>query len=385
MDIQKGQRVKLNDIVSNEKLFQVEVGISGISVDIACFGLDSQQKLSNDAYMTFFNQPTTPCGAIELSASNGTSVSFSCQLDKLPSSINSLVITAAIEGNQTMRSIQSGYLKFQVAGQITSQFTFSGQDFQDEKAVMLGELYRKDGTWRFMANGQGFNGGLSALVKHFGGEVLEEDSPKPKQETSSISLSKITLEKSGDKISLEKPKNNEGYGEIICNLNWSSDVKKGFFGGSKKIDLDLACLFELNDGWKGVVQALGESFGSYDSAPFIYLDGDDTTGKSQSGEFIYINGDYLKEIKRICVFAFIYDGIVKWKEANALVTVNVPNNPVIEVKIDSSSSQLSTCAIAMIENENGNLKVTKLEKYFEGHKELDKYYKWGMKWKVGSK
>jgi tellurite resistance protein TerA len=343
--------------------------------------LDKEQKLSDDSYMTFFNQPKTPCGAVELNCVNN-SVIFTCVLSRLPSTIDRLVFTAATDSNKTMNSISEGYLRFQES----SQFLFTGHDFSNEKAIMLGELYRKDGAWRFMANGQGFNGGLSALVKHFGGEVSEENIPqKPEKETSSLSLSKITLEKSGDKISLDKPKNNEGYGEIICNLNWSSDVKKGFFGGSKKIDLDLACLFELNDGWKGVVQALGESFGSYDSAPFIYLDGDDTTGKSELGEFIYINGDYLKEIKRICVFAFIYDGIVKWKEANAVVTVNVPNNPIIEVKIDSSSSQLSTCAIAMIENENGNLKVTKLDKYFSGHRELDKYYKWGMNWKAGSK
>ncbi len=198
MDIQKGQRVKLNDLGLNSQSFKVDVSISGITVDMACFGLDSQQKLSNDAYMTFFNQSKTPCGAVELSISNVNSVSFLCQLDKLPSSINSLVFTAAIEGNQTMRAMQSGYLRFQVDSKIVAQFTFTGQDFQDEKAVMLGELYRKDETWRFMANGQGFNGGLDSLVKHFGGEVLEE---KPVQK---ISLEKKITEAAPKLVDLAK-------------------------------------------------------------------------------------------------------------------------------------------------------------------------------------
>jgi tellurite resistance protein TerA len=381
MDIQKGQRVKINDLGINSQSFKVEVSISGITVDMACFGLDSQQKLSNDAYMTFFNQPKTPCGAVELSTSNTNSVSFLCQLDKLPSSINHLVFTAAIEGNSTMRSIQSGYLRF-LAGQTTSQFSFSGQDFQDEKAVMLGELYRKDGTWRFMANGQGFNGGLASLVKHFGGEVLEE--VKPTKVESKLSLSKITLEKTGDKISLEKPKNTEGYGRVVCNLNWNPNTTKGFFG-QKSIDLDLACLYELSNGKKGVIQALGKTFGSYEREPYIYLTGDDRTGENSEGEFVYINGNNLRDIKRICVFTFIYRGVANWQNSDAVVTVNVPNNPVIEVKLDSSSSKLPMCAIAMIENDFGKFKVTKLNEYFKGHKELDRNYGWGMSWTIGWK
>jgi tellurite resistance protein TerA len=383
VDIQKGQRVKLSDVVSDTQSFQVEVSISGITVDMACFGLDSQQKLSNDTYMTFFNQPKTPCGAVELFTSNANSVSFLCQLDKLPSSINHLVFTAAVEDNRTMRSMQTGYLKFQVTGQTTSQFSFSGQDFQDEKAVMLGELYRKDGAWRFMANGQGFNGGLDSLVKHFGGEVLEET--KPPQVESKLSLSKITLEKSGDKISLEKPKQGSGYGRIICNLNWASGTKKGFFSKSNSIDLDLGCLYELVNGTKLVVQALGKCFGSYEKSPYIHLAGDDRTGANMDGEFIYINGDHLKEIRRICVYAFIYEGVANWQEANAVVTVNVPNHPLIEVKLDSQTSRLGMCAIAMIENDGGELKVTKLNEYFQGHKELDRRYGWGMSWSRGSK
>jgi tellurite resistance protein TerA len=378
MNIQKGQRVKLSDFVSDAKSFEVEISISGITIDMVCFGLDNQQMLSNDAYMTFFNQPKTPCGAVELSTSNANSVSFLCQLDRLPSSIKSLIFTAAIVDNQTMRSMRTGSLKFQVNNQTSAQFIFSGQDFQNEKAVKFGEIYRKDGAWRFMANGQGFNGGLDSLVKHFGGEVLEET--KPTQIQSKLSLSKITLEKTGDKISLKKPKEGIGYGRIICNLNWVSGTKKGFFSKGNSIDLDLACLYELTNGTKMVVQALGKCFGSYENSPYIHLAGDDRTGANTDGEFIYINGDHLKEIRRICVFAFIYDGAANWLEANAVVTVNVPNHPLIEVKLDSNTSRLGTCAIAMIENDGGELKVTKLNEYFQGHIALDQHYTWGVSW-----
>jgi tellurite resistance protein TerA len=48
------------------------------------------------------------------------------------------------------------------------------------------------------------------------------------------------------------------------------------------------------------------------------------------------------------VFAFIYEGSPNWQQANAIVTVSVPNHPVIEVKLDASSSNLRMGAIAMI-------------------------------------
>ena len=48
-----------------------------------------------------------------------------------------------------------------------------GTLFQNERAVMLIEFYRKDGQWRTSPVAQGFNGGLAALVQHFGGSVAE--------------------------------------------------------------------------------------------------------------------------------------------------------------------------------------------------------------------
>lgn len=80
MNILKGQRFPLAQLGSNS-IFQIGLQISGSkeAIDFACFGLDVRQKLSNDLYMTFFNQPKTPCGAIELSPPIGDFA----QLDKV--------------------------------------------------------------------------------------------------------------------------------------------------------------------------------------------------------------------------------------------------------------------------------------------------------------
>lgn len=388
MDISKGQRFPLAQLCLNSA-FEIGLQISGTKepIDFACFGLDAQQKMSNDLYMTFFNQPKTPCGAIELSTSVGDSAVFLCNLNNLPPSIDRLVFTAAIDGAETMQQIKIGYLRFLVANQEVARFSFTGADFQNEKALMLGELYRKDGAWRFSAIGQGFNGGLAALVNHFGGEVAEKN---PEPSPPKVLLSKITLEKRGDKISLKKANNSSGHGRVICNLNWTSggQQKKGFFGGtvsSNAIDLDLGCLYELSNGTKHVVQALGNCFGSYESLPYIHLAGDDRSGANADGEFLYINGNHLNDIRRICIFAFIYEGAANWTQANAVVTVTVPEHPIIEVRLDGHQNNRNMCAIAMLENNQGELKLTKLGEYFQGHKELDNHYGWGMRWTAGSK
>ncbi|EIC29999.1 MULTISPECIES: VWA domain-containing protein [Methylomicrobium] len=196
--ISKGQRLPLSSLFAGaSQAVQVGLDINGLetAVDFACFGLDAQQKLSDDRYMVFYNQPKTPCGSVELAVPAGDQTGFLCRLDRLPASIDRLVFTAAIDGNGTMRQIRSGHLRFLQEGRECARFAFAGPDFQDEKALMLGELYRKDGTWRFCATGQGFNGGLAALVRHFGGEVAEEASVP--------ASTKLSLEK---KMAADAPK-----------------------------------------------------------------------------------------------------------------------------------------------------------------------------------
>jgi stress response protein SCP2 len=240
MNILKGQRVALTSLFQNQPqadCFQIGLCVSGNKdvIDFACFGLDSQQKLSDDAYMTFFNQPKTPCGAVELSTPAGDTLGFSCQLAKLPAKIDKLVFTAAIDGATSMRQIQNGHLRFLLAGQEIARFSFSGADFQDEKAVMLGELYRKDGTWRFSAIGQGFNGGMAALVQHFGGEVAEET---PLPTSSKLSLEKklasapklIDLAKKAT-VSLEKYQLNETVARVGLVLDASGSMMNQYRTG----------------------------------------------------------------------------------------------------------------------------------------------------------
>ena len=398
MDISKGQRTPVSQLVSGSSFQLAVTTVGALVVDISCFGLDMAQKLSDERYMTFFNQPKTPCGAVEIIASTAHDKAiFQINLALLPTTIDRLVITAAIDGSGTMNQLRDGsYLRFLANGQESSRFNFSGKDFAEEKALMLGELYRKNGEWRFCAVAQGFNGGLEALVKHFGGDVAAPSvsasieppkpvAPPPAPPAPKVSLSKVTLQKSGDKISLKKAQS-QSYGKIKINLNWHKQTqKKGFFGmGSQKIDLDVGCMYEKLNGQKGVVQAIGKTFGHYQQEPYIQLEADDRTGDSTDGENLLINGDYFAICCRPIRHAFIYEGVPNWAATDGVVTISIANQPPVEVRLDRADSK-GMCAIAMIENIGGQLSVTKLVEYFNGHPDMDKWFGFGFNWRAGSK
>ncbi len=199
----------------------------------------------------------------------------------------------------------------------------------------------------------------------------------------------ISLEK-GRKVNLEKKQSN-GLGQILVNLNWNTKpVKQGFFaalkGGGRGIDLDLGCLFELKDGRKGAVQALGKSFGSLDNPPYIALDGDDRTGAVATGENLRINGNKIAEIKRILVYTFIYEGVANWKQADATVTIQYPGAEDLVVKMDSYHSNDVMCGLVLFENVNDEtFSVEKIVRFYPGHSALDRAFNWGMQWKAGRK
>lgn len=206
-----------------------------------------------------------------------------------------------------------------------------------------------------------------------------------------VSLSKVTLSKSAPSVSLSKT--GGGSGIIRVNLNWTAAAKSGggggflrrLAGGGGGVDLDLGCLYELSDGRKGVVQALGNAFGSLHAPPFIQLDGDDRTGSVIAGETMQINlapGRF----RRILIFAFIYEGAPNWAAANGVVTLTPVQGPQVEVTLDATSGQARSCAIAQLIDQGGDLVVQREVQYINGgQSKIDAAYNWGMDWSPGRK
>ena len=200
----KGWKDKLENHVNlNENIF-VDMKVKGnAEYDFCCFGVDGNGKLSDDRYMIFYNQRTSPNA--ELSVENiADGVRYTLNLSTIPDFINRLVFTVSIDGTQTMGEMNALETKVYQSGAKDVERTLGGNDFSNEKAVIVMEIYRKD-VWRIGCVASGFDGGLSALLKYFGGEEVSEPVQEPVVEKPvKVSLEK-KMEKAPELVSLVKP------------------------------------------------------------------------------------------------------------------------------------------------------------------------------------
>lgn len=460
MNISKGQKADLTK--NNAGLRSVLVGMgwqanSAIDLDTAAFLLGEGGKVEGDADFVFYGNARHASGAVEHIAApaGGDKQQVRVDLAAVPASVEKIAVTATIYDadarRQNFSQVAGAYIRVLDAASGAELLRYDlGQGFSVETAIVVGELYRYKGEWKFSAVGAGFSGGLEALCKNFGVEVGEGqgDAPAappaptaspapaaPPAQRPPLNLGrqgavpapaphaplnlgrpggapppvppvptaappvqpptapkKVELKK-GQKVSLVK--GGGGLGEIAINLNWHQQPqtkKQGLLasifgggGGAGGIDLDLGCLYELQDGEIGCVQALGNDFGSLSRRPWIALDGDDRTGSNAAGETLRVNGKMASKIKRILVYTFIYEGVANWQQADGVVTVKCPGSPDIIVRMDEYGSSKAMCAIAMLENINDTFSVEKLVHFFSGHKSMDKAYHWGLRWEPGSK
>ncbi|AJP03696.1 stress protein [Streptomyces cyaneogriseus subsp. noncyanogenus] len=181
-EFQRGHKARISDLTAGTDLYVgVQISGPGLTFDISCFGLDAAERLSDDRYFVFYNQPKSPEESVQLLGPQaGDTESFRVTLDRIPPQIHKLSFTATIDGAGQMSQIGPGCLRIVAGGEEVARYPFDGTEFSTERAVMLGDLYLKD-VWRFAAVGQGFDGGLEALLKHFGGEVAEEEAPAAPQ------------------------------------------------------------------------------------------------------------------------------------------------------------------------------------------------------------
>lgn len=378
--------------------------VAGADLDVSAFLLAESGKVRGDNDMCFFGQQSVNNGAVKLVESAAGRTVFSLNLEAIDPAIEKVALTATIYENKA-KFAAFPQLNVSVSGGIEAPIPTQGMQ---ETALILGEFYRRQGAWKFRCVAQGFAGGLAPLAEHFGVDIaapapVSAPTPTPTPTptpapaapapapASKINLSKITLDKQRPSISLEKKDGD--FGEIKINLNWNrtsqSSGAGGFFaslrGKSGGIDLDVGCLYEMANGQKGAVQALGNAFGDFRDEPFIQLMGDDRTGSVSDGEWLRINGKEWRQIRRVLVYAFIYEGAPNWQTTDGVITLYIPGEAPIEVRLSEEGGSKGMCAIALLENVGGSVRVNRKVEFFKGHSDMDKAFGWGMRWSAGSK
>ncbi len=406
--------------------------LSQNAIDCAAYRLTTSGKVRGDGDMIFYGQKRSDDGSISFRGHDSDGF-FDINLPVQPASIEKIAL--AFSSEQTLAQVGDVDIQVLQGSQVlmTCQLSATGRN---EKAIILAECYRRQGSWKFRFIAQGFEGGLKPLSEHFGVEIADEapvqsnsqsqsqnhsqnqsqsqpintqrsintqkassasqaSTPPPIPSNPSINLSKITLTKNQSSINLKK---RDDFGKISVNLDWNQRPnmdkqapKKGLLGDLFKqhkaggIDLDVGAMIHLKSGEKTLIQALGNRFGSLQSAPYVCLRADDRTGQVSGGEWLDINGQQWSQIEEVFIFAFIYDGAPNWEKTDGVVTIHVPEQSPIETRLTEGAGNLPMCAIARLVNQQGSINVERINQYFKGHQEMDKAFHWGFSWKRGSK
>ena len=185
----------------------------------------------------------------------------------------------------------------------------------------------------------------------------------------------------------------DGFKKIRIGAAWDVQQKtqNKLFGLVKRtvkqdIDLDLGCLYELQDGTRGALQAFGQMYGDLKKPPVMQLSGDERTGHAEGeDEYILINGAEWSKIRRVITYVYIYDGALDWAQVRPQIQVRVPGEKPLVCTLSAHMKDLSLCVIAGLENKRNGMVVTNYTEYFPGHAEMDRAYGFGLDWTDGVK
>ncbi|WP_406416867.1 TerD domain-containing protein [Streptomyces sp. NBC_00873] len=407
-------------------------------------------KVRSDADFVFYNQPVHGSGAVrhegKRNAAGGLTDSLAVDLARVEPVIERIVLAASADGG-SFGQVSALYVRITDMANGSEIARFDSADATVETAFILGELYRRQGAWKFRAVGQGYSSGLEGLATDFGISVDEPQQPQQPQQSHQlfqsqqpraatrvdlpppprlpphaqppaaapmappappaappvspspqpVRLSKVTLTKDAPSVSLAKQGGTSG--AMRVNLNW--EVRKQFKSWGSKLgravanhadlDLDLCALYELTDGRKGVVQALGNAFGALGQPPYIHLDGDDRTGAVSTGENLTIDLDHRDRLRRVLIFVTIYEGARSFADLHATVTLQPQHGAAIDFSLDECTVPSTVCALALITNNGGDLTVQREARYLvpdrgvSPQRTIDYAYGWGMNWTPGRK
>ena len=190
INLSKGQKVDLTK--GNPSLKNLMVGLGwdvnafdggyDFDLDASAFVLGSNGKCPTDKDFIFYGNLVHQSGAVEHMGDNltgsgdGDDEQIVVDLSRIPQNIEKIAFTVTIYDadvrRQNFGQVSNAYIRIvdQATGQEVIHYDL-GEDFSVETAIVVGELYKRNGDWKFNAIGSGFQGGLAALCGHYGIEV----------------------------------------------------------------------------------------------------------------------------------------------------------------------------------------------------------------------
>lgn len=187
ISLKKGQKVDLTK--TNPGLSKILIGLgwdtnkydggSAFDLDAAAFLLGEDGKVKSEADFIFYGNLKHASEAVEHLGDNltgegeGDDEQIKIDLAKVPADIAKIDFTVTIydadKRNQNFGQVSNAFIRIVDEANNTELIRYDlGEDFSIETAVVVAELYRHNGEWKFNAIGSGFSGGLAALCANFG-------------------------------------------------------------------------------------------------------------------------------------------------------------------------------------------------------------------------
>ncbi|PKR83282.1 TerD family protein [Heyndrickxia camelliae] len=185
--LSKGQRIDLTK--TNPGLTKAIIGLGwdtnkyngghDFDLDASAFLADANGKVINDLDFVFYNNLKSPDGGVEHTGDNrtgegdGDDEQIIINFPKLSPHIERIGITVTIHEaearNQNFGQVSNAFVRVVNPEDNQEILRFDlGEDFSVETAVVVCELYKHQGEWKFNAIGSGFSGGLAALCRNYG-------------------------------------------------------------------------------------------------------------------------------------------------------------------------------------------------------------------------
>ena len=187
INLSKGQKVDLTK--GNPSLKSIMVGLgwdvnafdsgADFDLDASAFLLGASGKCPTEREFIFYGNLEHSSGSVKHMGDNltgegeGDDEQIMVDLSAIPSNVEKVAFTVTIydaeRRRQNFGQVSNAYIRIVDESTNTELIRYDlGEDFSIETAVVVGELYKKDGDWKFNAIGSGFQGGLAALCGHYG-------------------------------------------------------------------------------------------------------------------------------------------------------------------------------------------------------------------------
>ena len=187
INLSKGQKVDLTK--GNPGLDSILAGLGwdtnrydgghDFDLDVSIFTTNEQGKVDTDTNFVFYNNPKDAAGSVVYSGDNrtgegeGDDETVNITLSKVPADVAKISFTVTIHEaqarGQNFGQVSNAYIRIVDTAKNEELLRYDlGEDYSIETAIVVAELYRHGGEWKFAAIGSGFQGGLEALCRNFG-------------------------------------------------------------------------------------------------------------------------------------------------------------------------------------------------------------------------